>query len=67
MFLSDDDLIELTGYQKPAMQRKWLIARGWPFEENASGRPRVLRAYVEQQMGVKPTTRRQGPNLAAIL
>lgn len=70
MFLTAEELRDLTGYQKPAMQKKWLAARAWAYEVNAAGHPKVLRALVEKRMGISaaaPAARRQGPNLGAIL
>jgi hypothetical protein len=58
MFLTDGDLRELTGYVLPSAQKRWLAKNGWEFVVTAFGRPRVLRAYAEQRMGLasaKPT------------
>lgn len=51
MFLSDDDLAELTGLVQPAAQRRWLAARGYPFEISSKGRARVLRDVVNIRLG----------------
>lgn len=70
MFLTADQLSELTGYQRHADQRKWLKARGWVFEVAATGRPIVSQAYAQQRLGgaVSPTPTIQAwqPNVAAI-
>lgn len=50
--LTDDELEDLTGSPLPAFQMKWLDAEGWIYKVNRRGRPRVSRAYAEQQMGV---------------
>lgn len=68
MFLSEDDLHDLTGYVRAHEQKRWLIRHGLQFVENAAGHPRVLKSVVEAKLGgasVKPT--RRGPNLGAIL
>ncbi len=52
MFLTADDLVELTGYQAPARQCRWLDRAGYPFELNAAGKPKVLKAYVEKRLGL---------------
>jgi len=52
MFLTPDEVLILTGYQRHADQRRWLSDRGWAFEGNAAGRPVVSRAYAEQRLGV---------------
>lgn len=50
LFLSKDELLELTGYRRPHEQRRWLQNRRWRFETNAAGAPRVARAYLERKM-----------------
>lgn len=69
MFLSKDEIRDLTGYQKPSLQKRWLTDRSWPYEEDAAGYPKVLRALAEKRMGlsVSTATRRLGPNFGAIL
>lgn len=70
MFLTQDEMRELTGYVKPLLQKRWLTSRGWMYEENAAGHPKVLRALAEKRMGLAPDAapkRRTGPNLGAIL
>lgn len=52
MFLTAEELRELTGYQVPAHQKRWLSDRGWVFVVSAFGRPKVSRAYAEQRLGV---------------
>lgn len=54
MFLTGDELRELTGYKLASSQCRWLESRGYPFETNASGKPRVLRAYVQQKLCPHP-------------
>ena len=34
LFLSKDEIAELTGYKVPALQCRWLKDRGWVFEQN---------------------------------
>jgi Domain of unknown function (DUF4224) len=53
MFLSADDLRALTGYVKPALQRRWLFANGYKFDVRADGRPAVLISQVEQRQAVR--------------
>lgn len=51
MFLSTEELAELTDYQpeSTAHHIKWLDRNGYPFDLSAMGRPKVLRAYVEKR------------------
>ena len=59
MFLTETELADLTGYQLPAYQRRWLIGNSYPFEIDARGRPKVLRAYTETRMGGTVTAKRE--------
>lgn len=52
MFLTAEDLENLTGYVVAAYQCKWLDRNGYPFELTRAGRPRVLRAFVEKRLGL---------------
>lgn len=53
MFLTDDHLRDLTGYVMPSAQKRWLAKNGWEFAISGFGRPRVLRAYAEQRLGIQ--------------
>lgn len=50
MFLSRDQLKELTDLTQPGAQIRWLTNKGFKFELGASGRPKVLIAEVEKHM-----------------
>lgn len=45
--LSQEELVELTDYSRPADQRRWLDGRGIPYWIGASGRPKVLWSDLE--------------------
>jgi len=47
MFLTKDELVELTGYRQPLKQVAHLRAQRIPFHTNSAGHPRVTRAAVE--------------------
>lgn len=47
VFLTDAELVELTGYRQPSKQIAHLRAQRIPFHANRAGRPRVTRAAVE--------------------
>lgn len=51
LFLSKDEVAELTGYKLPALQCRWLKERGWVFEQNSNRRPIVGRAYAKKRLG----------------
>lgn len=46
IFLSAEELQELTGYQKPALQRRWLTQNGYQFDVRGDSRPVVMEAQV---------------------
>lgn len=48
MFLTESELQELTGYLRPANQRRWLDQNSIPYWISSRGRPKVLRAALEQ-------------------
>lgn len=50
MFLSQDELSELTDLKVSKAQMRWLIRYAYPFEIAASGKPKVLREYVMQKL-----------------
>ncbi len=51
MFLSDVELRELSGYQKPSAQMRWLDAQGIAFLVGGDGLPKVLRSVVIARLG----------------
>lgn len=50
MFLTHDELRELTDRARPGDQLAWLAANGFRFAVSAAGRPKVLRDEVERHM-----------------
>ena len=50
MFLSKDQVKELTGYQFPRNQIRWLRANGYAHAIARNGRPIVMIAEVEQKL-----------------
>ena len=53
MFLTEQELVTLTGYILPACQIKWLKRKGNVFEVNKKGDPVVTRRAVEIKQGLK--------------
>lgn len=47
MFLSDEEIYDLTGYHQPTKQAAMLRKQGIPFHVNAAGHPKVARAIIE--------------------
>lgn len=68
MFLTADELRDLTGYKLPAHQRRWLDRHGWSYAVNANGRPIVSRAHAEARLaGTRPAIADNwNPNLGAL-
>jgi hypothetical protein len=68
LFLTPDEVHDLTGYKRHADQRRWLSDRGWTFETAATGRPVVARSYAESRLGPSESTAGGPwmPNVAAI-
>ncbi|MFZ6760841.1 DUF4224 domain-containing protein [Undibacterium sp. Ji50W] len=51
MFLTDEELRELTGYTYRSRQILWLKKNNWKFEVSAQLRPKVARSYFEIRLG----------------
>lgn len=59
LFLTQEELLELTGYKYAKRQREWLTSEGVPFSANRMGRPMVKRCLFSQanvniQQGYEP-------------
>ena len=66
MFLTTEQLYQLTGYKKPALQRRWLAGNGYSFDVRRDGKPVVSRCHYESHHGVVVGKRPSVPNLAAL-
>lgn len=65
MIIAASDLQQLTGYQRPSAQVRWLQRHGWRFTVNALGRPVVALAEFNRRMvGGKVSV--QEPNWSAL-
>ena len=51
IFLTADELRELTGYRTPTHQRRWLDAHRIPYLISGKGQPRILRALLVARLG----------------
>ena len=51
LFLSADEVSDLTGYKLPAKQAEWLADRRYLHELDANGRPKVLRSHLMARLG----------------
>lgn len=57
MFLTQEQLQELTERVRPTAQIKWLKEHGYPFDVGAEGNPKVLASVVESRLGGTVTRR----------
>jgi hypothetical protein len=51
LFLSHEEVRELTGYSRPSKQAEWLKREGMYFRIAADGHPKVLLDHVNQILG----------------
>ena len=49
--LTKNELIEITGKERPSAQIKWLRSQGFTVVPRADGRPLVSRFHFETMMG----------------
>lgn len=66
MFLTGKELTEFIGYQRPKKQVEWLVSRGYKFEVNGAGQPKVLREHINEMLGGKKEKKRSTPNIDAL-
>ena len=66
MFLSRDDLQELTDSPRKDRQIKWLLDHGVRFVVSLSGRPKVLQAEIERVMLGGPRNQSVQPNFTKL-
>lgn len=69
MFLSNQELHNITGYKSGAYQIKWLQSNNIRHIIAADGRPRVSEALIRCILGENPTARRsadQEPDFDAL-
>lgn len=62
LFLSANEIADLTGYKQPKRQVAWLRQQGISLYVAANGRPKVLRSALQNAT----VTRRTEPNFAAL-
>ena len=62
MFLTHDELEELTDSPRKGRQIEWLMDHGIRFVTSLSGRPKVLQAEVERVMLGGSRKEKQQPN-----
>ncbi|OPG85037.1 hypothetical protein B2J73_01675 [Stutzerimonas stutzeri] len=63
MFLTPEELEQLTGYQKASAQARWLTSERLPFIKGGDGKLKVLRLAVEQRLGLSRAKPQRQPQL----
>ena len=66
-FLTNEEILALTGREKPSAQIKWLSENGWRFIKNAKGLPVVGRFYCRQKMASDVQMVDDTPNFGAVM
>jgi hypothetical protein len=59
MFLTPEELEQLTGYQRASAQARWLTRERLPFVKGGDGKLKVLRQAVEQCLALKSQLKRE--------
>ncbi len=67
IFLSSQELKELTDLKIPKAQMRWLDKNKYPYEISAAGKPKVLRSYLfDRLQNTLNKTQSAEPNFDAI-
>jgi hypothetical protein len=67
MFLTEQELVALTGYRQASKQAAHLKSQRIPFHTNRSGHPRVARAVLEGRKVVEKTAKSWSPSWAGAM
>lgn len=57
MFSTNKEVRQLTGYDRPSAQSRWLEQAGLQYLRGGDGKLKVLRLAVEQKLGTTPADR----------
>ena len=49
MFLTHEQLVEMTGFKIHSKQAEWLKSNGYTFDFRRDGRPNILVSHVEER------------------
>lgn len=61
MFMTPDEVADMTGYLRPKDQVRWLQAEKFGYVLGADGKPKVLRQVVLARLG--GAAEKKGPEL----
>lgn len=63
MFMTKDEVAQLTGRARPKEQTQWLESQRFGFVVGADGKPKVLREVVLARLGATRQPEKKGPEL----
>lgn len=63
MFLNEQEVADLTGYERTNYQKKWLAENGFTYLEDSNNKPKVLRHAVASRLGGVAIKSRREPTL----
>ena len=67
IFLSSQELTELTDLKIPKAQMRWLDKNRYPYEISAAGKPKVLRSFLFNRLqNISTKSQVSEPNFDAI-
>jgi len=67
MFLTPEQIEQLTGLTQPAAQYRYLVEQGYSPDKDRQGRPILLADAVYKRQGVQSTMKRKTqPNFGAL-
>jgi hypothetical protein len=52
LLLTEDELVDLTGYVRTDAQVRWLQRNNWEYVLSGYKRPKVSRTYADQRLGL---------------
>lgn len=64
LFLTPDEMVDLTGFKAPHCQARWLTRNRWRFVLNRRKAPRVARDHFNERMGCTTITAASHADLA---
>lgn len=68
MFLTKEEVSQLTGSKIRERQMQWLSSNGYKYEVGLDGTPKILRAYVESRLGFEEKiTHTRKPNFSGLI
>jgi hypothetical protein len=69
LFISKEEIIELTGSKQISKQREWLATHGYAFDIRVDGSIVMLRSHIEQKLNFLGHTysRKTQPDAMALM